>query len=102
MVNRLGIGSGGWSSQLKMSLDRDAGLGLKRVEEQLVLEVFRVGTRSDVQRLLLRHFVDHPPDVVWMRKVWRRPLGEGWPEVPSQEVADKAPPSAPLAEGGGA
>lgn len=97
MVKRLDAGYEGWSHQLKLSLDADAGVGHKKLETRLLHEVFRNGTKSDVQRLLLRHFVEHPPEITWMRSRWCRRLGKEWPEVGTVE----APQEAPLAEGGG-
>jgi len=96
---RLGVGGEGWINQLKMSLDQDAGMGHKRIETRLIREVFHhEGTRSDVQRLLLRHFVEHPPGIEWIRRSWRKRLGEGWPESVESSLAGETS----RLEGGGA
>lgn len=58
----------------------DAGQGFFAVEEQLLRGVFRDGYRSDVMALLLQHWIEHPPDGIWMKKRWRKPLGVDWPE----------------------
>jgi len=81
MVNIRGRGHSGWSRQLKMSLDEDAGGGYLRLEEELLNGLFRDGTRSDALRLMVRHFGENPPPVEWKRRWWRKSLGESWPEV---------------------
>ena len=101
MVNVRGKGRAGLMNQLKVSLDVDAGEGFLKVEERLLGGVLGRGTRSDVMRLLLLSFEEAKPDIAWLRRYWRRPLGEGWPE--SQAAAADAAPrgSAPLEGGGG-
>ena len=95
---RLGAGGEGWINQLKISLDQDAGVGHKRIETRLIREVFHHnGTRSDVQRLLLRHFVEHPPSAEWMRSRWGKRLGTGWPDDVTLPMTSE---TSQLADGG--
>lgn len=98
MVYQRGHGRGGRIVQIKMSLDEDAGEGLIAIEDQLLRGVFltQTGRRSDVIRILLRHFVDHPPDQLWLKSKWRKELGERWPanspvETEAEVVEEEAP-----------
>ena len=82
-----GGGCGGRVVQVKMTLDEDAGEGLIAIENRLIEGLFNgVGRRSDVQRILLRHWVEHPPDPVWIKARWKKDLGQGWPD----QAADPA------------
>lgn len=98
MVYQRGHGRGGRIVQIKMSLDEDAGEGLIAIEDQLLRGIFltQVGRRSDVIRILLRHFVDHPPDQLWLKSKWRKELGERWPSQPSIEVEESVEEEAPI------
>lgn len=98
MVYQRGHGRGGRIVQIKMSLDEDAGEGLIAIEDQLLRGIFltQVGRRSDVIRILLRHFVDHPPDQLWLKSNWRKELGERWPSQPSIEVEESVEEEAPI------
>lgn len=84
MVYHRGGGCGGRVVQIKMTLDEDAGEGLIAIEDMLISGIFNgQGRRSDVQRILLRHWVEHPPDPVWIKARWKKDLGQGWPNQPS-------------------
>lgn len=96
MVYQRGHGRGGRIVQVKMSLDEDAGEGLIAIEDQLLRGVFvsQAGRRSDVMRLLLRHWVEHPAEIPWMKARWRKDLGEQWPSQSAEPAPREERPSA--------
>lgn len=76
---------------MRFSVRLDAGEGFFRVEDRILRGIFRNGSRSDVVALLLRHFVEHPPELLWMQQRWMKPIGEGWPDddpIPTPEAPD--------------
>ena len=91
MVNYRGSGRRGAYTQIRFSYDEDAGAGMQAIEDMLLGPVFPTGYRSDVVRLLVRHWVEHPPDMVWARRVWREKLGEGWPDASASEAEPTEP-----------
>ena len=87
MANHRGRGRGGRITQVKITLDEDSGEGFLAVEHQILQGIFSgyTGYRSDAMRLVLRHFVENPPDGIWLKKSFRKFLGEGWPVTPSPD-----------------
>ena len=84
---------------MKITLDEDAGKAFGRVEARLLGEMFRDGYRSDVVRILIRHFEEHPPEVTWIQRRWRQQAaGEANPGEPSPSRDALA--AAPLVSGG--